>query len=126
MVEEENRHLSDDILNDKFSRIRAKKLIFIDSCHSGTAFRGLNMGVKPKTILPSEVSTRTRGYGRDSISGDFIAFSASQDSEESLATPTGSLFTDTLSKLFIDRGIILIEAIEEDRVSYLGTGGLFF
>jgi len=109
---EENRHLSDDILNDKFSRIRAKKLIFIDSCHSGTAFRGLNMGVKPKTILPSEVSTRTRGYGRDSISGDFIAFSASQDSEESLATPTGSLFTDTLSKTLIDRGYIN-RAIEE-------------
>ncbi len=78
------------------------------------------MGVKPKTILPSEVSTRTRGYGRDSISGDFIAFSASQDSEESLATPTGSLFTDTLSRTLIDRGYIN-RAIEEIGL-ILGNG----
>jgi len=108
-----NKHLPDDVLYDKFNKIKAKKLIFLDSCHSGTAFRALNLNAKPKSISPRDVSesfaepVRSRGISvakssKDFINGEYIVFSASQDNEESLATPTGSLFTNALYKTFTD------------------------
>jgi len=108
-----NKHLPDDLLYDKFNKIKAKKLIFLDSCHSGTAFRSLNFNAKPKSISPSDVTesfeepVKSRGLSmgkssKDFIDGEYIVFSASQDNEESLATPTGSLFTNALYKTFMD------------------------
>ncbi len=111
----ENEHLLDDTLYEKFNAIKAKKLIFLDSCHSGTAFRAINKnGVKAKSISPDDVtktyptSSKMRGISisggstsKDIIRGsDYIVFSAAQDNEESLATPTGSLFTNALYKTF--------------------------
>jgi uncharacterized FlaG/YvyC family protein len=109
----ENSHLIDDILFAKFNAIKAKKLIFFDSCHSGTVFRSLNGKTQPKTISPKSV---TKSFSKglsivDSSSAksdtidktnDFVVFSSSQDNEESLATPTGSLFTNAVSEIFTD------------------------
>jgi hypothetical protein len=109
-----NKHLIDDILYKKFNEIRAKKLIFFDSCHSGTVFRSLNGKAQAKTIKPEEVtdsfrlsSSKGLSVGGDQMSGDeeFIVFSSSRDTEESLATPTGSLFTNSLSEVFTDRNL---------------------
>ncbi len=111
----ENEHLIDDVLYDKFNAIKAKKLIFLDSCHSGTAFRGINTKAKAKSISPDDVKktypipTKMRGLSigesgiksKDILKGsDYIVFSASQDNEESLATPNGSLFTNAIYKTF--------------------------
>ncbi len=114
-----NEHLLDDTLYAEFNKIKAKKIIFLDSCHSGTAFRaiGVNKRVKPKSISPDDVtetfhtSENMRGISigkgsnsKDIInSSDYIVFSAAQDNEESLATPTGSLFTNALYKTFTDK-----------------------
>jgi len=113
-----NKHLPDDILYEKFNKIKAKKMIFLDSCHSGTAFRALNLNAKPKSISPDEVTatfkepvkmrdvSAVRGSERDFIEGEYIVFSASQDNEESLATPTGSLFTNAIYKTFTDENYL--------------------
>ncbi len=115
-----NEHLLDDTLYEKFNAIKAKKLIFLDSCHSGTAFRAINKkGVKAKSISPDDVtktypvSSKMRGVSinggstsKDMIKGsDYIVFSAAQDNEESLATPTGSLFTNAIYKTFTTNDI---------------------
>ncbi len=115
-----NEHLLDDTLYEKFNAIKAKKLIFLDSCHSGTAFRAINKnGVKVKSISPDDVtktypvSSKMRGISinssstsKDIIKGsDYIVFSAAQDNEESLATPTGSLFTNALYQTFTTNDI---------------------
>ena len=114
-----NQHLLDDTLYEKFNAIKAKKLIFLDSCHSGTAFRAINKnGVKAKSISPDDVTkiyqtSKIRKItignsptNKDMIKGsDYIVFSAAQDSEESLATPTGSLFTNALYKTFTTNDI---------------------
>ena len=104
-----NKHLIDDILYQKFNDIKAKKLVFFDSCHSGTAFRSLNGKTQTKSMKPEEVtqsfqlsSSKGISIGDDTISkqGEFVVFSSSQDTEESLATPTGSLFTNAISEVF--------------------------
>jgi hypothetical protein len=112
-----NKHLLDDTLYSKFNNIKAKKIIFLDSCHSGTAFRALRDNrVKAKSISPEDVTETVyepnsmRGVSiiktnkKDILSGsDYIVFSAAQDNEESLATPTGSLFTNAVYKTFMDK-----------------------
>ncbi len=114
-----NEHLLDDTLYEKFNAIKAKKLIFLDSCHSGTAFRAINKnGVKVKSISPDDVTktyptSKMRGIAinggsssKEMITGsDYIVFSAAHDNEESLATPTGSLFTNALYKTFTTNDI---------------------
>ena len=106
-----NKHLIDDMLYQKFNNIKAKKLIFFDSCHSGTVFRSLNSKTQAKTIKPEDVTesfimSSSKGIkisdSMNSNNGEYIVFSSSRDNEESLATPTGSLFTNSLSEVFLD------------------------
>jgi hypothetical protein len=108
----ENTHLIDDILFAKFNGIKAKKMIFFDSCHSGTVFRSLNGKSQPKTISPDKVAKSfSKGLSiggsmkkSDKMDSDsnYIVMSSSQDNEESLATPTGSLFTNSIYEIFSD------------------------
>ena len=111
-----NKHLLDDTLYAEFNKIKAKKIIFLDSCHSGTAFRSIGSKVKAKSISPDDVTqtvqvaTKMRGLSigvstsKDILTGsDYIVFSAAQDNEESLATPTGSLFTNAIYQTFTDK-----------------------
>jgi len=107
-----NKNLIDDILYKKLNAIKAKKIVFFDSCHSGTAFRSLGGKTQAKSMKPEEVTesfkiSNSKGIsvGGDSMSdkGDFVVFSSSKDTEESLATPTGSLFTNAISEVFSDK-----------------------
>jgi len=116
-----NKHLIDDILYKKFNDIKAKKMVFFDSCHSGTAFRSLENSVQIKTIQPKNItesfedkSTRGLSIGGTTVSkkeadhinsGNFVVFSSSKDAEESLSTPSGSLFTNALFDVFSDRNL---------------------
>ncbi len=102
-----NTHLIDDILYAKFNAIKAKQMIFFDSCHSGTVFRNLKGTAQAKTISPIKVGkTFSKGLNisakGDTMSADsqYIVFSSSQDTEESLATPSGSLFTNSIYEIF--------------------------
>jgi len=109
-----NKHLIDDTLYAEFNKIKAKKIIFLDSCHSGTAFRSIGSKVKAKSISPDDVTetlqlpAKMRGLSigsktnsKDILEGnDYIVLSAARDNEESLATPTGSLFTNAIYQTF--------------------------
>jgi len=107
-----NKNLIDDILYKKLNDIKAKKIVFFDSCHSGTAFRSLGGKTQVKSMKPEDVtdsfklsSSKGISVGGDSMSNqeDFVVFSSSRDTEESLATPTGSLFTNAISEVFSDK-----------------------
>ena len=109
-----NTHLIDDILYKKFNDIKAKKLVFFDSCHSGTVFRSLGnkSPTQTKAIKPEEVtesfrlsSSKGLSVGDNMKGSDFVTFSSSRDTEESLATPTGSLFTNAISEIFSDNSL---------------------
>ncbi len=105
----------DDNLNYYLNAIKAKKLIIFDSCHSGTANRGdENSLIRVKTLPLSELDAPlSKGIkiGKK-IEGKYIVLSASQDSEESLATPSGSLFTNEIYRLLNSQSSL--ETIREE------------
>ena len=107
-----NKNLIDDILYKKLNDIKAKKIVFFDSCHSGTAFRSLGGKTQVKSMKPEDVtdsfklsSSKGISVGGDSMNNqeNFVVFSSSRDTEESLATPTGSLFTNAVSEVFSNK-----------------------
>jgi len=97
-------HYLDDELNYRLNKIRAKKFIMFDSCHSGTANKGKSK-LMAKTI-PSEnlILFNSKGSyrGEDVNGGEFVIFSASRDYEQSRASEIGSLFTNEIYKLLSD------------------------
>ena len=104
-----NKFFLDDALFGYLNKISAKKMLLLDSCHSGTAFRSLNNGMKPKSIGANEISgvmkTRAFRVNESKISkGEYIIFSASQDEEQSLDTKEGGLFTNALLEQFSNGG----------------------
>jgi hypothetical protein len=91
----------DDDLFSYLNEIKAKKLIVLDSCHSGTAFKAFNSEIQVKALPEGSQYEliQTKGFRRRASSlkgGEYIVLSASQDSEVSIATPNGSLFTNAL------------------------------
>lgn len=102
--------LSGVLLDDDFGRIlgtmRSRNvLVLVDACHSGTATKSLkfstrSLGVSggvsksfeykdmPLTSRSFKVESRTNAGG-----GSYVAISAAADSEKSIATSRGSVFT---------------------------------
>ena len=105
---ETNELFLDDSLFGYLNAIKAKKMVMFDSCHSGTAFRGLKiLGDKPRVkSLGSDlkhlfkiIKTRTFSSKQKNInSGEYVVFSASQDDEQSLDTKEGGMFTNAFYK----------------------------
>jgi len=111
-----NIPLIDDNLNNYLNAIKAKKLIIFDSCHSGTANRG-NEGkrVRAKTLASNELTApleKGLRVGREIEGDNYIILSASKDSEQSLATGNGSLFTNEIYKLLKSQKTL--ESIREE------------
>jgi len=105
----------DDNLNHYLNAIKAKKLIIFDSCHSGTANRGnesSSIRVKsfPSNELNAPLSKGLKVGGE--IGGEYIVLSASEDSEQSLATTNGSLFTNEMYRLLSSQKSL--ESIKEE------------
>ncbi len=104
-----NKLFIDDALFGYLNAIKAKKLVILDSCHSGTAFKAFGDKPKPKTITNSQVSgiIKTKAFRVvDSrlAKGEYIVFSASKDKEQSLDTPNGGMFTNALLHQFSNGG----------------------
>ena len=96
-----NYHYLDDELNYRLNKIKAKKMILFDSCHSGTANRGKSKFMA-KTIPSEKVeifASKNLKLGEEVENGKFVVFSASKDNEQSRASETGSLFTNELYNL---------------------------
>jgi uncharacterized caspase-like protein len=131
----EDYYFLDDTLNGYMNLIKAKKLVFFDSCHSGSAFRGLSFS--KNRLIPKSLSSqshpkalKTRSFqAEESLmkDGEYIVFSASQDDELSLASNEGSLFTNALYKqLNSNKGLdtnigLLNQRIKEDILDYCDT-----
>ena len=101
---EKNELFLDDALFGYLNAIKAKKMVVLDSCHSGTAFKAFKNRPKAKSIVDSQVSgvMKTRAFRpqQSKITGEYIVFSAAKDKEESLDTKDGGLFTNTFLEQF--------------------------
>ena len=106
---EKNELFIDDALFGYLNAIKAKKMVVLDSCHSGTAFKNFGDKPRPKSITDSEVSgvMRTKAFRPQESkisSGEYIVFAAAQDQEESLDTSNGGLFTNAFLQQFKNGG----------------------
>jgi len=105
----QNKLFLDDALFGYLNAINAKKMVVLDSCHSGTAFKAFGDKPKPKSITDSEVSgiMKTKSFRpqESKIKGqEYIVFAAAQDKEQSLDTTTGGLFTNAFLNQFRQGG----------------------
>ena len=101
----ENKLFLDDALFGYLNAIKAKKMVLLDSCHSGTAFKAFGDKPKAKSITANQVSSvmRTKSFRPKESKigkGEYVVFSASQDKEESLDTSNGGLFTNAFLTQF--------------------------
>ena len=103
----ENRLFLDDSLFGYLNSIKAQKMVMLDSCHSGTAFKAFGDQPKPKSLindvkhLIKVIKTKIFEKEQSDInSGEYIVFSASQDNEQSLDTKNGGMFTTAFYKQF--------------------------
>ena len=95
--------LVDDELNYYLSQIKAKKVIILDSCHSGTGYKSLSkdeiktigkIDIKRKVLEKSKLLKNNNSSEKDlSSEKNFLFFGAARDDESSRVTASGSLFT---------------------------------
>ena len=100
-----NKYFLDDSMNGYLNDIKAKKLVLFDSCHSGTAFKKFGKGFMSKSMPSNKVdgviqSKIFRPQQSVLKGGDYIVISASKDTELSLATTDGSMFTNAFYSQF--------------------------
>jgi len=101
--------LLDDELHSILSKIKSKKILIFDKCHSGSSHRGYNPYIKaiegeyriePNFLRDIEAHSKSQEK-----LNDFVIFSATKDDQEAEDSPIGGLFTNS----FID-GILYKKA----------------
>jgi len=99
----------DDELNYHFSKIKAKKVIIFDCCHSETMKKSLGSKVKSWQPKGGAIVYRTfdvnPNYAK-AINSNFINLSAAGDEEQSEDSDNGGIFTLTLQKVLKEQGDI--------------------
>jgi hypothetical protein len=119
-------HFTDDEFGQLIKAIPSQNvLVFVDACHSGTvtksvwsslgnifnAKRGVSKFVKP-TSSPAahglahntvHKAFGVEGTGESAAGDNYLLLAAAQDSQQSIATPDGSLFTKALLDTFEKR-----------------------
>ena len=99
-ISNEHGLLIDDHLDNMLAAIPAKKLMIADTCHSGTMYKSFSRNAKTKSL---KVASNFKFINKDSVRGDIrkpknlIVFGASEDNQKSVATSSGSLFTEAFS-----------------------------
>lgn len=91
--------MNDDEFNSLLNRIPAEEtFVFVDTCHSGTATKGISPddGYKVKFVSWPGVGDTSRGRPKakpDNSRSVYVALSACRDDEEAISGRKGSLFT---------------------------------
>lgn len=96
-ISNENGLLIDDHLDNMLAAISAKKVMVADSCHSGTMYKSFSRNAKTKSV---KIASNFKFINKDLVRGkikkpkNLVVLGASSDSQKSVATSSGSLFTD--------------------------------
>lgn len=96
--------LVDDEFAQILSRIRSRKvLVLADACHSGTSTKGVNLGTRSfgtdegmVKAFHYDLEKPTRSFvptAQEASSDNYVSVAAAADTEQSIATRRGSLFT---------------------------------
>lgn len=119
-LENEKGLLIDDELNRLLSYIPAKKLTISDACHSGTIYKGLYRDFVTKfTPISRDFKFIHKDTARIIEPKNLVSLGAVGDSQESIATEDGSLFTDALSDSWISNPNISFINIKKNISIYI-------
>jgi len=111
--------LIDDELDRMLSRIHAKKMLMTDACHSGTMYKSLNLKARTKSIK------RSKNYRGKAIPipevkpTNLVAFGASMDSEKSVDTDTGGLFTQAVYDVWSANPQISFRGMQRETTQHI-------
>ena len=85
----------DDEMYSLLTKIPAQKFVFFDSCHSGSAFKSISGKAVPKSLGYFSKAMTVREFKEPSAreKRSILFFGAARDHQESIATPSGSMFT---------------------------------
>ena len=90
--------LLDDDLGNLLAKIKSKKILIFDKCHSGSSHRASNPFVKSingKYKLSSKFLRSINNKKRVKKIKDYIVFSATKDNQKAEDSPEGGLFTNS-------------------------------
>jgi len=97
--------LIDDQMDRILASIPAKKVMIADACHSGTIYKSFSRNAKTKSV---KVSSKFKFVNKEMVLGkiskpkNLVTFSAARDNEKSIATSSGSLFTEAIYDAWSD------------------------
>ena len=121
-LDDESGLLIDDELERILSTIHAKKMMISDTCHSGTMYKSFSRNAKTKS---KKIASNFRFVNKELLMGDvpkvkkMVVFSATEDSEKSIATSTGSLFTEAFADAWESEPNITFEEMREKTTSHI-------
>lgn len=111
--------LVDDELHYLYSKIKARKIILIDSCHSSTMDKAVTQNSRSKQFKGCGESFVKRGFKinpkfHKAKVSNLIHFGAANEKESALGSPNGGVFTLTLAKVVEEEGNISFAQLEEE------------
>lgn len=119
----DNGVLLDDELYSILSKIKSKKIMIFDKCHSDSSTRGIEMsftkGLKQKFILSPSFSAKIDVLPKaEKMLENYISLSATKDNELAEDSPLGGLFTESLLQAIVykkassHKGALTLGALE--------------
>jgi len=96
-ISNEHGLLIDDHLDNLLAAIPAKKVMVADTCHSGTMYKSFMRNAKTKSV---QIASNFKFINKDAVRGaiqrpkNLVVLGASKDNQKSVATSSGSLFTE--------------------------------
>lgn len=96
-ISNEQGLLIDDQLDTLLANIPAKKVMVADTCHSGTMYKSFSRNAKTKSV---QIASNFKFINKERVSGsiqkpkNLVVFGAAKDQQKSVATSSGSLFTE--------------------------------
>lgn len=111
--------LVDDELNYFYSKIKAKKVIIIDACHSSSMDKAVIQNSRSKQFKGCGDSFVTRGFKvnpefRTAQTTNMLHFGAANEKESALGSPNGGEFTLALEKVLKEKGNISFAQLEKE------------
>jgi len=121
-ISNEHGLLIDDHLDSMLAVIPAKKVMVADACHSGTMYKSFTRNAKTKSV---KIASNFKFVNKDSVSGpiqkpkNLVVFGASSDNQKSVATSSGSLFTDAFHDAWESNPNITFKKMQQDTKSHI-------
>ena len=123
-ISNEEGLLIDDQLERLLAYIPAKKVMMVDTCHSGTSYKSFsrNAVTKSKKIASNFKYKSTKGIlGTVPKVKNLVVLTASSDKQKSIATSEGSLFTEAVYNSWKVEPKITFKGLQEETTKQIAN-----